>query len=184
MRSKRDLWDLYSTFLKIGGFTLGGGYAMIPLIQREVVDRKKWVQENDMVDYLTLCQSVPGAIAINTATLVGYRVGGIPGALAATAGMITPSLISIILIASIFTQFQQWELIQRAFTGVRAAVVALLIIAVFRISRAAVKSAIQLMIAIVSVGGILLFKWSPIWMIAMGVLIGLIWTYRRASNDI
>lgn len=129
--------------MKIGGFTIGGGYAMMPIIQHEVVDVKKWATEEEMLDYLTIAQSMPGVISINTATAVGNKVAGRRGAIAATCGMVLPSFAVIVIVAAVFRRLQDNLLVQHAFNGMRAAVVALILVAIIRIIKSAVTSALQ-----------------------------------------
>ena len=118
---------LFLTFLKIGAFTFGGGYAMIPLITRETVEHHNWIEEKDILDIVAIAESTPGPIAVNAATFVGYRVGGVVGAFCATFGVVLPSFVIIYLISFILRQFQEMKVIQYAFEGIRAGVLALLI---------------------------------------------------------
>ncbi|MDR1704231.1 MAG: chromate transporter [Clostridiales bacterium] len=142
----KTLWQLFYTFIKIGGFTIGGGYAMVPIIQREAVDVKHWATEEEMLDIIALAPSMPGVIGVNTATALGSKVAGVPGALAATLGMVTPSLIVIVLIAWVFDDFLSIALVQQAFIGVRAAVAALMVSAVIRLAKGAVKDWFQIIL--------------------------------------
>lgn len=119
--------SLFLIFLKIGLFTFGGGYAMIPLIQRETVDNKKWISDKDILDIVAIAESTPGPIAINAATFIGYRVGGFFGAMAATVGVVLPSFAIIALISYVLTAFQNVVWIQYAFNGIRAGVLALIV---------------------------------------------------------
>ncbi len=183
MKTKaKVLFDLYFTFMKIGGFTLGGGYAMIPIIQHEVVDVKKWATDEEMTDFMTLGQSAPGIIGINTATAVGYKVAGFYGGLFATLGMITPSVIIILIISSIFEQFKKWDIIQRAFNGIRATVVALIFIAAIRLCKTSIKNKIQFIIAASTVICMLFFKIPPQFIILGSALFGVIYNYFNVSS--
>ena len=119
--------SLFLTFLKIGLFTFGGGYAMIPLIQRETVDHKKWISDKDILDIVAIAESTPGPIAINAATFIGYRVGGFWGAMAATVGVVLPSFTIIAAISYVLAAFQNVVWIQYAFNGIRAGVLALIV---------------------------------------------------------
>ena len=134
MKNKTDikkdsqlLLVLFLTFLKIGAFTFGGGYAMIPLITREMVIRHKWIKESDILDIVAIAESTPGPIAVNSATFVGYKICGIKGAAAATIGVVLPSFIIIFAISFVLAQFEHLKLVQYAFNGVRAGVLALII---------------------------------------------------------
>ena len=122
----KTLWQLFVTFLKIGGFTFGGGYAMIPLIQKEAVENKKWVTDDDILEIIAIAESTPGPIAINSATFVGYRTAGVLGAMCATLGVVLPSFVVILAISYVLREFQQIQAVQYAFNGIRAGVLALL----------------------------------------------------------
>ena len=127
----KKLWQIFVTFFKIGAFTFGGGYAMIPLIQREAVDHRKWVTEDDILDIVAIAESTPGPIAINSATFVGYRAAGVLGSAAATFGVVLPSFVLILLLSFILQQFQGVEAVQYAFRGIQAGVLALLVKALY-----------------------------------------------------
>ena len=125
MKNKYLALDLFLTFGKIGTFTFGGGYAMIPLIQREVVESKQWITDEDVLEILAIAESTPGPIAINAATFVGYRVAGTFGAFCATMGVVLPSFLIIYGLSFIIREFQEVPPVQYAFEGIRAAVLAL-----------------------------------------------------------
>ena len=127
MKNKwKTLWQVFATFFKIGAFTFGGGYAMIPLIQRETVENHKWVTEEDILEIIAIAESTPGPIAINSATFVGYRTCGALGSAAATLGVVLPSFVIIFAISFVLRQFQELKAVQYAFQGIRAGVMALL----------------------------------------------------------
>ena len=127
MRKKSALlWKIFLTFLKIGGFTFGGGYAMIPLIQKETVENHKWITDDDILEIIAIAESTPGPIAINSATFVGYRTCGVLGSVAATLGVVLPSFVIIFAISFVLRQFQEVKAVQYAFNGIRAGVMALL----------------------------------------------------------
>ena len=123
----KTLWELFITFFKIGLFTFGGGYAMIPLIQRETVEKKGWVSEDDILEVVAIAESTPGPISVNAATFIGYRVKGVIGAFFATLGLVVPSFVIIFLISFVLRQFQEILAVQYAFWGIRAGVVALVV---------------------------------------------------------
>lgn len=128
MREKTTrVWELLLVFLKIGAFTFGGGYAMIPLIQREMVDNKKWISENDILDIVAISESTPGPIAVNAATFVGYHVAGVAGAAAATFGVVMPAFCIIACLAAVLPKLEQLQAVQYAFWGIRVGVLALLL---------------------------------------------------------
>lgn len=124
---KNSLWQIFLTFFKIGAFTFGGGYAMIPLIQREAAEKHGWVTEEDILEIVAIAESTPGPIAINAATFVGYRARGIIGAVFATLGVVMPSFIIILAISGILRQFQENLYVQYAFRGIRCGVLALIL---------------------------------------------------------
>ncbi len=121
------LWKVFSTFFKIGAFTFGGGYAMIPLIQKEAVEKNGWVTDDDILEIIAIAESTPGPIAINAATFVGYRTCGFWGAACATFGVVLPSFVVILAISYVLQKFQELKVVQYAFNGIRAGVLALLV---------------------------------------------------------
>ncbi|MFW5628785.1 MAG: chromate transporter [Candidatus Cloacimonadaceae bacterium] len=122
----KKLWNIFFSFLKIGGFTLGGGYAMIPLIKREVCEKQKWLSEEEFLDGLAAAQSSPGPIAVNISIYSGYNAQGIPGMLVATLGTVLPSFVIIIAIAMLFREFADQKVVSKAFSALEPAVVALI----------------------------------------------------------
>ena len=123
----RVLWQVFLSFFKIGAFTFGGGYAMIPLIQNEAVEKRHWVTDEDILEVVAIAESTPGPIAINSATFVGYKAAGILGSVCATLGVVLPSFIIILTLSFVLRQFQEVQAVQYAFQGIRAGVLALLI---------------------------------------------------------
>lgn len=123
----KTLFSLFVIFLKIGAFTFGGGYAMIPLIQKEVSEKKKWITDDDILEIVAIAESTPGPIAVNAATFVGYRVSGFFGALLATLGVILPSFVIILAISAVLDRFSEIKAVKFAFSGIRAGVLALII---------------------------------------------------------
>ena len=135
---KTDL-ELFLTFAKVGFFTFGGGYAMIPLIQREAAERKQWITEEDLLEIVAIAESTPGPIAINAATFVGYRRAGFFGALSATLGMVLPSFAVILLLSFLLEAFQSFRPVAYAFRGIRAGVLALILKALWTMWKKAPK---------------------------------------------
>jgi chromate transporter len=131
----RLLIQLFWTYLKIGTFALGGGYAMLPLIQDEVVDKKHWIDPKEFVNMIALAQAAPGLIAVNSAIFIGQRIAGWKGVVATVAGAVLPSVVIILLIAVYFTQFKQLHTVEAVFKGLRPAVVALIVAAVVRLAK-------------------------------------------------
>ena len=123
----KKIFELWWTFFKIGAFTFGGGYAMISLIQKETVENKKWITDDDILEIIAIAESTPGPIAINSATFVGFRVAGFWGSFFATLGMVMPSFVIISVLSRLVMQFSDIKAVQYAFFGIRAAVLALII---------------------------------------------------------
>ena len=144
----KDLWALVVSFFKIGIMTFGGGYAMLPMLQRELVENKKWVTEEEILNYFAIGQCTPGVIAVNTATFVGYKIRKIPGAIFATVGVVLPSVIIITVIAAILSNFAHIPVVQHAFAGIRIAVSALIVASVIKLVKSNIKNIPQLIIAI------------------------------------
>ena len=168
--------DIFLSFLKIGAFTFGGGYAMIPIIQHEVITRRKWIGNEEFVDLLTLAQTAPGPISLNTAVFVGYKCRGFVGALAAIFGVILPSFIIILAIALFFSEVRDNRWVDAAFKGMRPAVVALIVAPIVGLT----KGMHWVLIAIAAATAIVVwhFAISPIWFLVAGAIIGLLWAAR------
>ena len=148
MKTKSSiLLRLFLTFLKIGAFTFGGGYAMIPLIQREAVEKQKWVTDDDILEIIAIAESTPGPIAINAATFVGFRTCGFWGAFCATFGVVLPSFVIITIISRVLQQFQQLRAVRYAFMGIRAGVLALILKALWGMYRKCPKHPMAYVIA-------------------------------------
>ena len=126
-RNGKTLWQVFWSFFKIGAFTFGGGYAMIPLIQNEAVEKRHWVTDEDILEVVAIAESTPGPIAINSATFVGYKAAGILGSVCATLGVVLPSFVIILALSFVLQQFQNVVVVQYAFQGIRAGVLALLV---------------------------------------------------------
>lgn len=177
----KKLWDMFLTFARIGGLTFGGGYAMLPMLQREVVEKQGWATEEELADYYAIGQCTPGIIAVNTATFVGYRQAGIIGGIFATLGVIFPSVVIITVIAAFLTNFAELKVIQYAFEGIRVCVCVLIFNAVQKLWKKSVidqaTMAIFLLVFLISAGLAVgqsfypeLFSVSPIvYVIAAGV---------------
>lgn len=170
----KEIFKIFFIFFKIGLFTFGGGYAMLPIIKRELVDNLNWITESDILDYYAIGQSTPGIIAVNTATMTGYNLKGIAGALAATSGFVMPSLIIITIIASYFSRFQEIELFQHAFSAIQIAVVALIVDIVIKMWNKSDKSKISLLIFILAFILLAFFRISPVYVILASAVSGII----------
>lgn len=166
-------WQLFITFFKIGSFTIGGGYAMIPLIEREVVVRKKWIPEREFVDMLAMAQSAPGVMAINTAVFVGYKLRGVKGSIIAALGTALPSFLVIVLIAMFFVDFRTNPVVDKVLKGMRPAVVALIAAPLWRLSKSAGINAKTIFIPIVAALLIWLFNVPPVYIVGVSILGGI-----------
>ena len=174
MRSNLYL-KLFISFFKIGAFTFGGGWAMIPLIEREVVDKQNWIKREDFVDALAIAQSLPGVLAVNISILIGNKLRGLKGCLMATLGTILPSFLIILAIAIWFVQTYDNPVVERIFKGIRPAVVALIVSPVLSTAKTArinIKTVIIPIIVALSIwlGGI-----SPIWFVLLGAIGGILY---------
>ncbi len=175
----KELFNLFSTFFRIGGLTFGGGYAMLPMLEKEVVDDKKWATSEELLDYYAVGQATPGIIAVNTATFVGYKVKGVIGAVFATAGVILPSLVIIMIIATCLQNFAKYEIIQHAFSGIRVAVAVLIIDAIIKLWKNSVTDKVGIVIFIITfILGVFL-NISPIYIVIASALLGLVLKFRR-----
>ena len=152
----RELWDMFLAFARIGGLTFGGGYAMLPMLQREVVEKHHWATEEGLADYYAIGQCTPGVIAVNTATFIGYRQAGVIGGIFATLGVVFPSVVIITVIAAFLTNFADLLVIRYAFEGIRVCVCVLIFNAVQKLWKKSVidqpTTAIFLLVFLVSAG--------------------------------
>lgn len=175
--------DLFLTFARMGACTFGGGYAMLPILQREVVENHGWATEDELMDYYAIGQCTPGVIAVNTATFIGYKTQGLPGAILATVGVIAPSLIIIIAIAAFIQQFAHLAAVQHAFAGIRIAVCALVLQSVWKMAKKGVVDMPTGIILLATFAAVAFLGVSPVVMVvvaaAAGILIGLV-RRRRA----
>ena len=172
--------ELFYSFLKIGTFTVGGGYAMIPLMEEELVDKRQWMSREEFLDQLALSQSMPGVLAVNMATGLGYRLRGMWGAVSAIAGNIVMPIVFILVLALLFREFRDNIYVERFFMGVRPAVVALIAAPVFRLGQSAKIGWKDCWIPIVAALLIWLFDVSPILIILAAVALG--FAYGRIVN--
>ncbi|SHJ82246.1 chromate transporter [Tepidibacter formicigenes] len=167
------MFKLFLTFLKIGSVTFGGGYAMIPLIEEEIVNKQELLSEDDFLDYVSIAQSFPGAIAVNIALLLGYRFYKILGSLICLLGVILPSFLSILLLAYLYNISKNSNYIEGFFYGVRPVVVSLLLYSFFRMFKNMDKSKIYIIFFITSFILVTFFSVNPIYIILIGGIIGL-----------
>ena len=167
--------DLFVSFWKIGAFTIGGGYVMIPIMEQEVVDRRGWLTREEFMDNLSLSQAMPGVFAVNMATIIGRRLGGFRGVLCAVLGNVLMPIGLILLLAIFFRFFRDNIIVERIFMGLRPAVVALIAAPVFRMAKSAKVTWSNCWIPVVAALLIWLFGVSPVWVILVAIIGGLIW---------
>lgn len=178
----KTLIDLFFTFCRIGGLTFGGGYAMLPIIQKEIVEEKKWATEEEVLDYYAVGQCTPGIIAVNTATFIGYKVHGIIGAIVATLGVVFPSFIIITIIAALLKNFANYSIVQHAFSGIRVVVIALIVSAILKLAKTSIKNSTTLIIAIIAFILVAFVNLSPIYIVIAAACIGLILKFIRGRK--
>ena len=172
-------FQLFWTYLKIGTFTLGGGYAMLPLIQREVVDRKGWIDEEEFLNMIALAQAAPGLIAVNSAIFIGWRIGGWKGVCGAVLGAVLPSFCIILAIAMVFSEWKELPAVEAAFKGIRPAVVALIAAPLVKMAKTAKISWLTALIPIAAALLIWLGHVNPVWVIIATVVLTLATIYLR-----
>ncbi|MBC8537163.1 chromate transporter [Feifania hominis] len=166
--------DLFLTFNRIGALTFGGGYAMMPMLQKEVIEKKKWATEEEVMDYYALGQCAPGVIAVNTSVFIGNQVGGVFGGISAALGVVCPSLIIIMVIAAFIQNFIHLDVVQYAFAGVRVAVAVLVVNAILKMWKAGVKDLIAFCVFAVAFALTLFTDVSPILIVVGSIVIGIV----------
>ncbi len=172
----KDLWQLFLAFARVGVMTFGGGYAMIPILEREIVDRHGWATEEELMDYYAVGQCTPGVIAVNTATFIGYKVAGNLGGIVATLGVVFPSVVIITLIAGILTSFAEVPAVKSAFAGIRICVCVLIFNAVLKLWKKAVvdKATLVLFLGVFLLS--VFFSVSPIVFVVACAVAGIVLT--------
>ena len=170
----KDWVDLFLVFARMGAFTFGGGYSMLPIIQKEIVEKREWATNEEIMDYYAIGQVTPGIIAVNTATFIGYKLKGVLGGIVATLGMVFPSLVIITVIAMFFQQFADYPLVQHAFSGIRIVVVALIATTVYDMAKKAIDGKISFWIFGVSFILMIITTLSPVWFVILAALIGIL----------
>lgn len=184
----KKLWLLFRAFFSIGLFTFGGGYAMLPMLQREVVDRHKWATNDELLDCYAIAQCTPGVIAVNTATYIGCKVGKGIGSIVATIAVVLPSLIIISTIALILQNFMEYAVVGYAFAGIRVAVAVLVIKALISLYQKGVKGALANGVFIAVLVLSIVTDTSPIIMVVSAIVLGVLlqtkdkWQQRRAAR--
>ena len=182
MSKFKSLLTLFLTFFKIGAFTFGGGYAMIPLIEAEVQEKHNWITKDDVLEIFAIAESTPGPIAINSATFIGYKVCGVAGSVFATLGVVLPSFIIITIIAFVLQEFQSLKVVQYAFFGIRAGVLALIVKAFISMYKKVKKSAFAYFIAAASFLIAVFVDINLIYVIIGCAISGLIYTFATLKS--
>ena len=177
-----SLWNLFCVFAKVGAFTIGGGYAMLPLIEEEMTKRG-WISAEDIQDIIVLAQSAPGILAVNMAIYTGHKIRGMKGSIVSAVGAVLPSLVIILLIAMFFTEFKENDIVRRIFQGVRPAAVALILVPAVRMARSGCKSWWTWAIASASLLGVAFLKVSPIWIILVTLSVAVCISLIRQKKE-
>jgi len=170
---KISLWNLYFTFFKIGGLTFGGGYAMLPLLQEEIVNKLNWASDEELLDIYAIGQVTPGIIAVNTATMIGYRKRGVLGGIIATLGAITPSVVIITTLATILLRYKDAPQLQQAFSGIRIAVCATVTVSIIKLMKKSLVDLPTILLFLVVVASSLACSISPIIVVIVAILFGI-----------
>ncbi len=168
------LAQIFITFFKIGPATFGGGYAMIPLIEREVVDKRKWIETKDITDIFAVAESIPGAIGINSATFIGYRLAGVLGAVVAMAGIMLPTFCIVVLLSLFFLQVQDNPKVEAAFISIRATIVALITYAAIKIGKTAAVDKTTIALIAITVAAMWFMHIHPIALVIGGGVVGFV----------
>ncbi len=174
--------EIFSCFAKIGAFTIGGGYAMIPIIQKEVVEKKGWIEEEDFMDVLAISQSAPGLLAVNISIFLGYRLKGVKGSIVATLGSVLPSFLIILLIAMFFAGYQDSPTIIKIFKGIRPVVVSLIAVPVINMAKKAKLNIYTGMLAVATALLVTFLKVSPIYILMMAGIFFILPKYIKRKN--
>ena len=179
----KKLWELFWTFAKMGAITFGGGMAMLPILQREVVDTKHWATEEELVDYYAIGQCTPGIIAVNTATFIGQKYGGVAGGIVATLGVVFPSLVIISILAGLISNFAHLAWVKNAFAGIQVCVCVLILNAMVKLMKKSVVDQRTAVIFLLVLVASVLLNLSPIWFVITAALAGVLlknWEVRGA----
>ena len=180
----KELMNLFWSFCRIGGLTFGGGYAMLPMLQKEVVETHKWATEQELLDYYAVGQATPGIIAVNTATFIGYKEKGILGAIFATSGVVFPSLAIIMSIAGFIDSFSDLNIVQHAFSGIRVAVGVLILNALVNLVKGSVKDILGIILFVATFIISIVFNISVVYIVVASALIGIISDFINRKRGI
>ena len=179
----KELWDLFAAFARIGGFTFGGGYAMLPMLQKEVVEKHHWVTEDEVLDYFAIGQCTPGIIFVNTATFIGYKQKGVPGAIAATVGSVFPSVCIVMLIAAVLQNFAELPVVQHAFAGIRVVVSVLIFNAVAGMWKKSVKDILGIVLVAAAFLASVWLDITPVCIVVAAAVMGIAVSLKREGAD-
>jgi len=177
----KELIQLYLCFAKIGTFLFGGGYSMLPLLTRELIDNRGWSTEEELLDYFAIAQCTPGVIAVNTATFVGNRRHGVIGGIVATLGVVTVPMLLILVIAAVLSNFWTTPAVQHAFAGIRVAVSALIFSSVIRLAKSNVKNWFSIIMCLIGFVVIAVFGQSPIVVVLIAGVCGILYGRRKQA---
>ena len=181
-KKKTSLFDLFVTFAKIGGLTFGGGVAMLPMLQREVVENRHWATEEEMMDYYAIGQCTPGIIMVNTATFIGFKERGVIGGIAATLGVVFPSMVIITILAGLIQNFADLPVVKSAFAGIRVCVCVLVINAVVKLAKKSLIDVPSAVIAVAVMAGSFFIDISPVWFIVISAAAGILIQTAKAKG--
>jgi chromate transporter len=177
----RKILEMFISFFKIGAFTFGGGYAMIPLIEEEVVKNKKWIEKEEFIDILVVSQSLPGALAVNCSIFLGYKIGGVIGGIMALLAVVLPSFLIIIIIAAFFMQFRDNYYVNAAFKGITAAVPMLVLVGAVSLSKGFPKNTRTVITIIIALIALTFFNIHPVIVILLAAIYGAIFLRKKVS---
>lgn len=178
---KVSLWQLFMTFVKIGAFTFGGGHAMLPLIQRDIVEKYRWVTDEEFIDLFAVAQSLPGVFAVNISMFIGHKMRGVKGAIISSLGCTLPSFIIILLLAFFFEQAKDNRIVSSIMMGIRPAVVAMIAIPIVTIWHALKLPSNMILVPIVVAIVVWYFQFSPIWVIIIAATLGIMHLYIKSK---
>ena len=180
-KNKVSLWQIFAVFAKIGAFTIGGGYAMIPIIQNEMA-RRGWISEEELPDIVALSQSAPGVLAVNISIFAGYRMRGVKGSIAATLGSITPSFLFILAIAMLFTAFKDNPWVEKAFKGIRPVVISLIAVPMVNMAKKCCKTWWAWLLAVAALVLVAFLNVSPIYILLCVIVVSFSLTYFKEKK--
>ena len=184
MKNLKSFFELFITFFKIGAVTFGGGYAMLPILERELVEKKAWTTNDDLLDYFAISQATPGVIAVNVSTFIGNKIAGNIGGIIATIGVVCPSLIIITIIATFISNFADIIWVQKALAGINVAVASLLTSSVYKLAKKSVKNLFSLILFLLAFFAIFCFNIGSVLVIIAGAVLGIVVSYFKAKENI